>query len=413
MTTADPEGASSPLQGHPPAPSRRRVRAAVDGHRVTTFELFFDLVFVFATTQVTAHIVHTHSAMGVVQGTVILGLLWWAWSSYAWLGNQAHADVGPIRLGMVGAMISVFIVALAIPEAWHDESGGLHAGTVLAVAYIAIRVIHEILYFVAAEGDEALRRQLGLNLLPLFGGGTLLLVGALAVEDGAQTAVWAAALAVDWALTYLTSVRGRGWRINSISHWVERHGLVVILALGESVVAIGVGAAAEPLDWELLVGASLGITLAAALWWLYFDVSADAAEQALHRRDDPVRAAIESYTYLHFLSIFGIVVTAVGVEGALAHATERDPLGAFSAGCLTLGPAIYLAGHVLSWIRLDGTVKTQRVATIAVLVALWPVAAATTALLSLTIVVAVPIALVVVETAKYSELRAAIQDARP
>jgi len=391
----------------PERPARRLVvRAAVDGHGVTPFELFFDLVFVFAVTQVTAHVVHSHTGLGIVQGAVLLGLLWWAWSSYTWLGNQAHADIGPIRLGMVGAMIAVFVVAISIPEAWHDEPGGLHGPTVLTLAYLAIRVIHEALYLLAAGDDRQLRHQLALNLVPLAGGGALLLLGTT-VGDEARTALWAAALAVDWVLTYVTSMRGRGWRINSIDHWIERHGLVVILALGESVVAIGVGAAGMPLDTEVLVGASLGIIVAAALWWLYFDVSSIAAERALHRRDTDgrVRAAIESYTYLHYWSILGIVLTAVGVEGVLAHAMDRGGLGGFIAGCLTLGPALYLAGHVLSWVRLDSVVKTQRIVAIVVLGATWPAAAAAAPLTALALVSVELVALVTFESVKYADVR--------
>jgi len=393
--------------------SRTRVRLAADGHRVTTFELFFDLVFVFAITQIAGSVAHEHSAVGVLRGAVLLGLLWWAWSSYAWLGNQAHADVGVIRLGMVVAMTAIFVVALTIPEAWHDAPGGLDGPIVLACAYIIIRLVHEALYAVAAEGDVGLRHQLVLNLLPLAVGGTLLLVGA-AAGDGAQTGIWALALGLDWLITYVTSMRGGGWRIHSVEHWVERHGLVVILALGESIVAIGVGAAESPVSWPLIGGAVLGILVATSLWWLYFDVSAAAAERALHRRDPlaRVRAAIESYTYLHFWMIFGIVVTAVGVEEALAHAAEGAALGAFAAGCLCLGPAIYLAGHVLSWIRLDRVVKVPRVVAAAALVIAWPLASALVPLAALLVVVGVLATLVTWETVRYAEVRADLAASR-
>ena len=387
-----------------------RVLVAGDGHRVTPFELFFDLVFVFAITQVTAHVAHTHTVLSVVQAAVLLGLLWWAWSSYTWLGNQAHADIGAVRLGMIIAMIAVFVVALAMPEAWHDEPGGLHAATVLAVAYILIRLVHEGLYVLAAAGDTALRHQLALNLLPLAAAATLLLIGTR-VDEQLQTAVWGAALLIDWLLTYLTSMRGRGWRINSIAHWVERHGLVVILALGESIVAIGVGASGIPLDWELVLGACLGIVVATALWWLYFDVSAGAAEQAMQRLDEEgrVRAAIESYTYLHYWMVLGVVLTAVGIEDVLAHATERTDLGGFAAGCLCLGAALYLTGHVLSWLRLERVLKAQRVAATAALLLLWPVTAGSPPLVALAAVSVALLALVAYENIRYAEARVELQ----
>ncbi len=313
---------------------------------------------------------------------------------------------------MVAAMIAVFIVAIAIPEAWHDDTGGLHGATVIAVAYIVIRLIHEGLYLLAADDDLALRCQLGLNLLPLIGGGALLLIGSRAHDD-AQTAIWAAALAVDWADVHHVDARTR-LAHNSTDHWVERHGLVVILALGESIVAIGVGAAEGRLDWELLVGASLGIVTATALWWLYFDVSADAAQRALNRRDTDgrVRAAIESYTYIHYWSILGIVLTAVGIEGVLAQAHTNDSLGAFTAGCLTLGPAMYLTSNVISWLRLSATVKKPRIVTSVGLVAMWPVASTVTPLVALAVVSAALIAFVVFETIRYANVRAELQTTR-
>lgn len=388
-------------------PARPLFRTAEGGHRATQFELFFDLVFVFAITQITAFVHETHTAVGVLQGLIVLGLLWWAWSSYTWLGNQAHADQGLIRGGMVVAMVAVFVVALTIPEAWDDRPGGLPAPLVLVVAYVVIRVVHEALYFAAAGEDSGLRHQVVLNLVPLVAGAALLLAGA-AVDDSARTTFWAAALVVDWVATYVTSLRGGGWRINSVEHWVERHGLVVIIAIGESVVAIGLGAAGTPVDWRLLLGATLGILVATELWWLYFDVSSEAAERALHDHDPDrrVRAAIEAYTYLHFWMILGIVISAVGIEEALAHAGDDGGLGGFTAGCLYLGVTTYLAGHVLSWIRLNGMVKVQRAIAAAVIAAFTPLAAGMQALAALGVLALLLAVLVAVETVRYADVRA-------
>ena len=224
--------------------------------------------------------------------------------------------------------------------------------------------------------------------------------------------LWALALGVDWALTYLTAARGGGWRINSVAHWVERHGLVIILALGESIVAIGVGASGSRLDWQLLAGAILGILIATALWWLYFDLTADAAERELLRLDPKrlVRVAIDSYSYAHFLLILGIVVTAVGIEEVLAHAHDRAGLGAFAAGCLFAGPATYLAGHVLAWVRLHGAVKGQRLVAALLLVALAPLAARIAPLAALSLAAAVLAALVLYETRRYAASRASLHE---
>src|SRR5690348_5889651 len=139
------------------------VRAVDDTHRVTTFELFFDLVFVFAVTQVTAFMVNEHGAVGLGQGLLILALLWWAWCAFAWLGQQAQADMGVVRIAMTVAMVAVFIVALAIPEAWHDAPGGLNGPVTLATAYVLVKFSHVAGYWIAAGQDTALRRQLLLS----------------------------------------------------------------------------------------------------------------------------------------------------------------------------------------------------------------------------------------------------------
>jgi low temperature requirement protein LtrA len=392
------------------ATTRRPARWSVpagESDRVTNFELFFDLVFVFAITQVTGHITAEHDAVGLVQGAILLGLLWWAWSAYAWLGNQARVDADSVRLGMFVAMVAVFVVALTIPEAWHDRPGGLDAPLVLVIAFLVVRVVHQVLYVAASRGDANLRRQLALNVLPLTAGGVLLVIGAV-VGGAAQTAVWGIALAVDWVMTYVTSVVGRGWRIRSVSHWVERHGLIVILALGESVVAIGAGASGEAVDWNLIAGSAVALAVATALWWLYFDAAVDATEHVLERYapERRVRIAIDAYTYLHYLMILGIVVAAVAIEEVFRRSHDHHGLGGFAAVCLCLGVATYLLAHVLSWVRLDGKLKMPRLIAACIIAALTPLCAAVSPLLALTLVAIALIALVGYENRRYAEFRA-------
>src|ERR687885_256785 len=249
-------------------------RPTSEDDTVTTFELFFDLVYVFAATQVTSYMSHAHDALGVLQGLLVLALLWWTWSAYAWLGNQARADTGVVRAAIAVAMVAMFIVALSIPEAWDDAEGGLDGPLVLVVAYLLVRCVHLTVYALAARGDPGLRRQLAISWGPTVAGGVLLVAGALAGGQ-VQTVFFAAALVVDWGGIYLTSREGN-WRIHSASHWTERHGLFIILAIGESVVAIGVGASGQPISTPLLVAGVLGIAAALCLWWLYFDVVARA-----------------------------------------------------------------------------------------------------------------------------------------
>jgi low temperature requirement protein LtrA len=386
-----------------------RFRTSDEAHRVTTFELFFDLVFVFALTQVTEFMANAHSANGVLQGMVILGLLWWSWVSYGWLGNQTFVDEGLIRTGMTVAMIGMFIVALVIPEAFDDLPGGLYAPLVLSIAYVVVRVMHMLLYYFAAGDDRPLRRQVLLTSTAMATGSVFLIVGAV-VGGRVQTWLWLIGLVLDVALTYATSRRGN-WRVHSPTHWAERYGLVVILALGESIVATGVGVAEEPLSTPILLGSILAIGLSVLLWWLYFDVIAIAAERALARLRGSARSAlaIDGYTYLHFLIIAGVVISALGVEESMHHVEDPEPLGLFAAAALFGGTSLYLAGHGAFWRRAGHGWKVLRMAGAAVLLALVPVGGTMTSLTALTVVVTITCAVVIVETRLHAEVRAEVR----
>jgi len=373
----------------------------MDDRRVTTLELFFDLVFVFAFTQLSADMARMHSAIGMLRGTLVLALIWWSWSAYSWLGNHAPADVGAMRIGLIVAMTAMFVMALAIPEAWRDLRGGLRGPLVLAVAYVVVRAVHMALYAASAGADAGLRRQLAINLVPLLAGIVLLVAGALVGRTG-RTALWSAALAVDWLGVYVTSQGGGGWRLSSVGHWVERHGLVVLLALGESVAAIGTGAAGRAMGWGLVGAAVLGILVAAALWWLYFDSCEADAERIMSRADraGQVRAAIEAYTYEFFLLILGIVVIAVGVREVVTHVGAGRALGAFGAGALCGGSALYVSGLALFWWTLSRAVQPERLIAAAALLVAWPLAAALRPMAALALLLALLAALIVVELAR-------------
>jgi low temperature requirement protein LtrA len=387
------------------------VRPTGEDDRVTTFELFFDLVYVFAATQVTGYMAHAHSGHGVVQGLLLLALLWWTWSAYAWLGNQARADAGVLRAGMAVAMAAIFVVALTVPEAWQDAPGGLDGPLVLVGAYLLVRCVHLTLYAVAATGDQGLRHQLAISWGPLLASAALLVPGVL-VGGWAQTLLFAGALLVDWVGIFLTSRQG-SWRLHSAGHWTERHGNFVILAIGESVVAIGAGAASQPISTPLLVGAVLGVAAAVGLWWLYFDVASLAAEHRLVEAQGQARArlALEAYTFGHFPIVAGIVLAALGVEGVLAHADETKPLGGFSAAALLGGVALYLAGELLFKQRMHRTLSLPRLVAIGVLLAALPAAVVLPPLVGLAGLVLVLAALVVVETTRYGQARRSLRDA--
>ena len=215
-----------------------RVESSEGDHPVTPLELLFDLVFVFAITNVTALMAHELTGRGMLRGLVVIALLWWAWCSYAWLGNQARADEGIVRAGLVTAMGAMFLVALAIPHTWDDahESGWSNA-LLLAVALSVVRGVHLAVYAIAARGDQALRRTLMRTVWPVAAAALLLVVGAV-LGGAAQTVLWLSALVVDYVGVYLS---GAEWRLPSPAHFAERHGLMIIIALGESLVSIGVG----------------------------------------------------------------------------------------------------------------------------------------------------------------------------
>jgi low temperature requirement protein LtrA len=385
-------------------------RPTTEDDTATTFELFFDLVYVFAMTQVTGYMVHAHDALGVLQGLLVLALLWWTWSGYAWLGNQARADTGVVRAAMAVAMAALFVVALTIPEAWDDAEGGLYGPLVLVGAYLLVRCVHLSVYALAARGDAGLRRQLAISWVPTVAGAVLLVAGVLFLEGQLQTVFFAGALVVDWGGIYLTSREGN-WRIHSAPHWTERHGLFIILAIGESVVAIGVGAAGQPISTPLLAAAVLGIVAALCLWWLYFDVVSRTAEHRLRdaRGQARVRMALEAYTYGHFPIVAGIIVGAVGVEGVLAHAGDGEPLGLFYAAALYGGFALYLAGHLLFKQRMYAALSVPRVLTVGVLLLALPAATFLPPLVGLLGLVLLLSVLIGVETRRYAALRAGVR----
>ena len=374
-------------------------------HRVTTFELFFDLVFVFAFTQVTVHAVEEHTGRGLLESLALLALLWWQWSAYAWLGNQVRADDGAPRVGMTVALVAAFALALAMPGAWRDDGGPLPAPALVVGAYLVVRVVHLVLYALAAGDDTGLRRQVLVTALPVTAGVVALAIGAR-TGPAHRLWWWLGALGLDMLGTWATA-RGGSWRLPSASHWAERHGLVVILALGESVVAVGVGAADTPLSPALVGAAALGVLLSTLLWWLYFDQLAPASEHALARLTGPARVEVgrDAYTYLHFPVVAGVVLGAVGVEHAVGHAADAGPTGTFFAGALLGGPALYLAGHAAFVVRVHRTVAWPRLVAAAVLLAAVPVAGGLRPTAALGVPVAVLAALVAVEATRYADKR--------
>ena len=392
--------------------AERMPRATRSGEsaRVTTFELFFDLVYVFAFTQVSGLMAETHSALGVLQALVVLGLLWWMWCSYSWLGNQAPADRGIVQAGMTLAMIAVFIVALAVPEAYDDLPGGWDAPLVVALAYLFVRIVHTTLYVIVAGDDRALRRQvLGTQLVAMLPSATALIVGAL-IGGAAQTWIWLAAFVWDVLFTYVSSRGGGGWRLHSPVHWAERYGLIVILALGESIVAIGVGVAQEPISGPIVLGVAISVTISVLLWRTYFARIAAAGEHGLQRRTGSARVvfARDEYTYMHFAIVGGIILAALGVEEAMAHVSDAEPFGSFGASALGAGVAVYAAATAVFGRIADLPWPLVRLGAAVALAAVIPLLALVAAVWALVIVAALLAAMLLLEGALQRSREAAL-----
>ncbi|MGD8165642.1 low temperature requirement protein A [Herbiconiux sp. P16] len=339
------------------------VRAVVsrEGDRVTTLELFFDLAFVFAFTQLSRLMAQQHDALGIVQALVILVLLWWSWTAYGWLSNLAHADEGVVRIAMIIGMTAMFVAGLVVLEAYDDLPGGLFGPLVFVAAYLGARITHGIVFVWLSE--PGLRRRtaitVGLSVVP---SGALLTAGALL---GEPWQIWCAlaAVAIEPIVSRRTSA-GIDWPVRSTAHFTERHGLVVILALGESILAIGAGVATQPMNTSILVGVVLSMLICVALWWAYFARLARAAEHALAGRvsGERGRLATDSYTYLHLLLVSGIVLAALGLEVAMAHIDQAEPFGLFGAAALGGGVACFLSGSAFFARRLLGQWNRVRLA---------------------------------------------------
>ena len=394
-----------------------RIQAVAEDARVTPIELFFDLVFVFAITQVTSLMGESLSVRGTVRGLLLLSLLWWCWVGYAWLGNVLRADEGVGRVAMFGAMVAMFVVALSVPEAFDDLLGGWDGPVVIALGYLAVRLLHLTILWLAANAsnDPGLRGQL-IRWVPSVVGGTTFLLLASQLDGTAQTLAWAAALVADYLGTILSGASG--WRLNSAAHFAERHGLIVIIALGESIVAIGLGVVEVPISGPIVAASVLGLTLAGAIWWAYFDVVYLVAERTLRRlRGEPrARLARDAYSYLHLPMIAGIVLMALGLEEVLAGVagadpehTIGDPLATLPLVAMYSGVALFLLGHIAFTYRVERFVKIRRVIAAALMLVLIPVGLELSAIGALALLTAVMVVLVVVETTRFAEDRERIR----
>ena len=355
--------------------------------KVEPLELFFDLVFVFALTQVTALMAYEPTGNGLVKGLLILTAIWWAWGAYAWLTNEVDTRLWTVRLAVFASMAAMLIVALAIPKAFAGDA------VLFAVAYLIVRLLHILLF--AAGTDNVDVKTATRLIAPSALIGPLLILTAAAFDGTAQILIWVLALTIDIGGTTLRGIDG--WNL-SASHFAERHGLIVIIALGESIVAIGVGASEVKLDAGALLATTCGIAVAAALWSTYFDSGLDEVEHRLeaaapgHDRNTMAR---DSFSLLHLPMIAGIVLLALGVKKTLGHVDHHLEL--VPAIALCGGVALYLLADVAFRRRCLGRIERARIAAALVLLVLIVPATHVVALVSLAATALVCVALVVYE----------------
>jgi len=380
------------------AHSRRPHLTAVlrgDDDRVTPLELFFDLVFVLAITQCTTLMAHEPTWTGVAKGMLVLGVLWWAWTGYAWLTSVIDPEEGTVQLLMFIAIAALLVASLCVPNAFGRD------GLLFACAYGVVRGAHIALFATASRDDPALRRSVRVLAVGMAFGVSMLVAAAL-LGGSARIPLWALALAVDMAGPFFFGAEG--WRLVP-AHFAERHGLIVLIALGESIVAIGV-ASQVTIDAGVVTAAVLGTMVVGALWWLYFDVVALVAARRLahaHAGRERNDIARDSFSYLHLPLVAGIDLVALGFKETLRHVDR--PLDTVPACALLGGTALYLVAHVAFRWRNVHRFSGQRLLAAIACLAVIPVAESVPALTTLAILAAILAVLVLYEYVHYAELR--------
>ena len=372
---------------------------AEEERKTSYLELFFDLVFVFAFTQVTALILEDTSPRGFARAALVLAMVWWAWSAYAWMTNAVDVENAVTRLIIFAAMVAGFFMALAVPDAFQDEAAWF------AVAYFAVRVLQPALYLWGVR-DEPETFGVLLRLTPwFFIAAFVALVGGF-VDPDYRAWVWVASLVID-VIGTLTAARG-DWHV-SPSHFAERFALIVIIALGESIVAIGVGTSHLSRDATYAISVVVAFAGVAALWWAYFDFTAVAAERSLRRASGRDRSALarDIFTYFHYPLVLGVILYAVAAKKTLEH--PRDPLSNAGRWALGLGIALFLVGFALMRFRVIRRVAWERLAAAAAILVIAVLLDGADAIVTLGVVIVILVFSIALETVRLREVRATLR----
>jgi low temperature requirement protein LtrA len=346
------------------------IESGVSERRTSPVELLWDLVFVFAVTQVSTLLARNLDWAGLGRSALVLALVWWAWSAFVWAANAEEEDAPVLRTILLLATVLVFVAGLAIPRAFARDA------TLFAVCYTGVRLLHLALYIDASRRGRASGAAIAGFLVAVLIGLGLLLAGSF-IGGWQQDVLWTLAVVIDFAGPLLTRRRLRGLQQVAVAHFAERYGQFVLICLGESVVAIGVGVGARMLSTAVVATVALGMLITAGMWWIYFDRFAAVAERRLREHEEPVLAGSDAYSYLHLLIVAGIIVFAVGVRLAL-HGVQA-PLADGARLALCGGVALYLLGHTAFQLRLVGAVSADKLALAALLVVWWALSASVSA----------------------------------
>ena len=350
MNGSEPYANAAP--GEPPAilsPVVEPASQISDERPIAPVELLWDLVFVFAITQVTTLLWREQTWAGFGRAMLVLALVWWAWSAFVWAANAHEATSPTLRACLLVSSVSIFVTGLSIPHAFGGE------GTLFAVSYAIVRFLHLALYADASRRGSASWSSMVGFVVTIVIGMALLIAGSFATGS-ARVILWVLAAAIDYAgPAWLTRERLRGLQHVVVAHFAERYSQFVIICLGESIVAIGVGAlgpsAERSLTAALVVAVAIGMVITVAMWWTYFEGFAEAAAEELRRHDDPVLAAADAYSYLHLVIVAGIITFAVGVR-VLTRDAVASPLPGPARLALCAGVALYLVGNAAFALRM-------------------------------------------------------------
>jgi low temperature requirement protein LtrA len=370
---------------------------AGEEQRATALELFFDLVFVFAVTQLSRYLLHHLTVQGAAQTLFLLLVVWWAWIYTTWMTNWFDPDSVPVRLTLLVGMLASLVMAIAIPQAFSSRALPFILG------YVGLQIMRNA-FIVAATKPEtplhvAFRRILAWSAWT----GAIWIAGGL-LHGEARTLVWITALVLDYAgpfAGYWTPGLGRtavtDWELEH-AHFAERFQTFIIIALGESIVVTGATASGQHLTTDRWLSIALGFVLTAALWWLYFDeVAQRSAADFEAAEDQRGRLGRDAYTYLHIPIVAGIIIAAVALELVIAHPDAT--LTGRQLAALAAGPMLYLAGHLAFRLRMTGTLAPKRIAAIAATAVAVLATSSAPSLLSLTLVTVLLTMLAASETA--------------